>query len=197
MDSKRKKKSLKLKVEHLKLELEDRQEETAKLEKEFLEILAGLAVEEIPHATQQPLPHQVHVVPPADPEASSEVPPADFPQEHPEEFKKVWKQVAAATHPDKTNGDPDKTLLYKRASSAWNSGNYAELMAVAMELGMDVLEDSEAGLQVLENAAVDLEKQINAMESSVLWEWKKAPADKKDRILDLYLGSKGKKRKKV
>lgn len=194
MDLKRKKKSLKLKVEHLKLELEDREEEASKIEKEFLEILANLEVEEIPHAPQKNLPHQVQINGPT--EENAEVAPPDIIQDHPEEFRKLWKQVAAATHPDKTNNDPEATDRYKRATAAWTSGNYADLVAVALELGIDVPEDSNLGVQVLEDAASDLEQKIKTMEGSVLWEWKKAPEDKKDRIIDLYLGSKGKKRKK-
>jgi hypothetical protein len=196
MDNKRRRKSLKLKVEHLKLELEDREEETSKIEKEFLELLASLEVEEIPHAPQSPLPGQVEIKQPVEGSGEEEVQPASPIQDHPEEFKKIWKQVAAATHPDKTNNDPEATELYKRATAAWNSGNYADLIGVAMELGIDIPEQSNADLEVLQSAATDLEGRIKSLEGSVLWEWRNAPPDKKDRILDLYLGSKGKKRKK-
>jgi len=200
MDKKRKRKSLKLKVEHLKLELEDRKEETSKLEQQFLEELAKLEVEEIPHAPQKPLPtepqHAVNVINEEEHKEPEEIKVPDEPSERPEEFRKMWKQIAAVTHPDRTNNDPEKTELYKRAAEAWSKGNYADLVSVALDLGITPPEDSELGLQVLEETAVDLEKKIKETEESVLWMWAKAPAEKKSKIIDLYLGSRGKKRKK-
>ena len=201
-DRKRKRKSLKLKVEHLKLELEDRQEEVGRLESEFMKILTELEVEEIPQAPQKPLVAQQETVvvgggdAPEGEENTEEVKPKDVVTEHPEEWKKLWKQVALLTHPDKTGGDPEKTEMYKRASEAWNRGDYGEVMNIAMDLGISPPDDSEAGIEVLEKSAVELEQKIKDTESSVLWMWANAPPNKKDKIIDLYLASRGKKRKK-
>lgn len=200
-DRKRKRKSLKLKVEHLKLELEDREEENVRLESEFMKILTELEVEEIPQAPQKPIVGQhetveVGGVSPGGEENVEEVKSKDVVTEHPEEWKKLWKQVALLTHPDKTGGDPEKTEMYKRASEAWNRGDYAEVMNIAMDLGISPPDDSEAGIEILEKSAEDLEKKIKDMESSVLWMWANAPPNKKDKIIDLYLASRGKKRKK-
>jgi len=197
MDKKRKRKSLKLKVEHLKLELEDRKEEASKLEQQFLEELSRIEVEEIPHAPQKPLPTEapprVEVI--GDEGVKEDLPTDDVP-ERPEEFRKMWKAIAAVTHPDRTGDDPEKTELYKRAAAAWSKGDHAELLSVAMDLGISPPEDSELGLRVLEETATDLEKQIAATESSVLWTWAAAPPEKKQQIIDLYLGSRGKKRRR-
>ena len=195
-DRKRKRKSLKLKVEHLKLELEDRQEEVSRLESEFMKILTEMEVEEIPQAPQKPIVAQQTVIDHGSPENPEEVRPNETVTEHPEEWKKLWKQVALLTHPDKTGNDPEKTELYKRASEAWNRGDYAEVMNIATDLGISPPEDSEAGIEVLEKSAVDLEQKIKDVETSVLWMWANAPPDRKDKIMDLYLASRGKKRKK-
>jgi hypothetical protein len=203
MDKKRKRKSLKLKAEHLKLELEDRKEESSRFEQEFFEILSKLEIEEIPHAPQKPLPTDPAAAPKVEvisfDEAGAEPEEIKLPEtqiEHPEEFKKMWKQVASLTHPDKTGNDPEKTELYKKAAAAWSKGNYADLISVAMDIGIIPPEDSELGLEVLEKHVEDLEKQIKSTEDSVLWMWASAPANKKDQIIDLFLGSRGKKRKK-
>lgn len=195
MDVKRRWKSLSFKVEHLRLEVEDREEEIKKYEQEFLEELSKLEVEDIPGEESKPIVPQVDVVLPEGDDSSGEVAPAEA-TAGPEEMKKLWKMVAAASHPDKTKNDPKKTELYKRAAEAWKNKSYDELYRVALELGIDPPDASEESIAVLAGISSDLEAKLKESETSVMWMWGTTSPDKKQGIIDIWLRSRGKKRKK-
>ena len=198
MDKKKKKKSLKLKSEYLKLELEEKIEETAKYEKEFMDVLLQLELEDLPSepsanqqkstaATVEVLGDQAEDIAPEQGEVKEE--------EKPEELKKLWKQIALLTHPDRSGNDPEKVEKYKRAAVAGDAKNYAEIISIAEELGIDLPEDTVVDLHILEKFIDDLQGKIKENEGSILRAWATAPQNKKEKILDIYLKSKGKKRK--
>ena len=195
---KRKWKSLTLKVEHLRLEIEDREEVMDDITKQFMDELSQVAdgTEEPP---APPAPPQPTVImedrTEGDPTPQPDLPTRDDP-EIPDEIKALWKKIAIATHPDKTGGDPEKSELYRRAASAMADGSIDEIVAVAMELGMDLPEASTAAVTRLEKVAGDLEGRLKNIENSVLWQWASAPQKKRDVILAAYMKSKGLKPKK-
>jgi len=195
---KRKWKSLTLKVEHLRLELEEREETIDDITREFMEQLGEVAEEE-PTAPQAPqedrtVPH-TEIKDATGGEEPSETPTAPD-QEIPEEIKALWKQIAKVAHPDKTGGDEEKTELYKRAAAAMSSGNIDEIVEVAAELGFDLPEASEASVVRLEKVADDLQTRLKNIENSVIWQWASAPPNKRAVIMALYMKSKGLKAKK-
>jgi len=205
MDIKRRWKSLSFKVEHLRLELEEREEKIRELEREFMEELTRVEVEDLPGIESKPLvgtveQNQPHVVDKTeDPEEQSnkepeEVPPAEV-AAGPEEMKKLWKMIASIAHPDKTNNDPRKTDLYKKAAAAWKSKSYDELYRIALELGIDPPDASDESVAILNGISSDLEKKLKESETSILWLWGTTSREKRLSILDLYLRSRGKKRK--
>jgi hypothetical protein len=181
-----------LKIQHLQLELEEREEVLRQYEVEFFQVLSTLEVDDI---VAKETPKGPTVVVAGAPESAAEVildaPP---PVEGPEEMKQLWRSIAVLTHPDKTRGDEEKADFYKRANEAWRGGNYGELYKIALALDIEVPE-SEVTYVTLEEITTDLEKKISEREKSVLWEWGRAQGATKQRILDAYLNSKGKKRK--
>jgi hypothetical protein len=186
---KRKWKSMSLKVQHLQLELEEREEALKAFEEEFLSALSQIEVEEGPSAQPNSPPPQVVSTSPED-IIEKEVPP-----EAPEDMKTLWRAIAVETHPDKTGGDTEKEAVYKRAAEAWKDRKYGDLYRIALELGIDIPE-SETNWLLLEEMEVNLQAQIDQKERSVLWEWGNAPPEKKDKILAFYLASKGKRVKR-
>jgi transcriptional regulator with XRE-family HTH domain len=98
-------------------------------------------------------------------------------------------------HPDKTKDDPHKTQLYKEAESAWRNGSYDILYRIAIELNIEPPEQTEESVAILAGMSSDLEKQIHQKEQSVLWMWGTASETDRERILDLYLKIRRKKRK--
>lgn len=188
----RRKKSLALKVQHLRLEIEEREEEIKEAEEAFLKELASIDCEDIVKKSTPPASPQVVI------NASSHDNGEDLEVEKapdgPEEMKQLWRSIAIVTHPDKTGGDPEKDDIYKRANSAWNKREYSKLVQIALELGIDP-PDTENSIALLEEMTHDLEKVLKETENSVLWEWSQAAPEAKKRIIDLYLLSKGKRRK--
>jgi len=205
MDIKRRWKSLSFKVEHLRLELEEREEKIRDLEREFMEELIKVETEDLPGiesksivgTVEQHQPSVVNKTADADDSPSQiqdEVPPAEV-SAGPEEMKKLWKAIASISHPDKTNNDPRKTELYKKAATAWKSKSYDELYRVALELGIDPPDASDESIAVLDGISSDLEKKLKESETSILWLWGSTSREKRLSILDLYLRSRGKRRK--
>ena len=194
MDIKRRWKSLSFKVEHLRLEVEEREEALKKFEEEFLSELSNLELEDLPGEEPKPLISQPTIIDATG--LPEEVAPADA-TAGPEEMKKLWKMIAAVSHPDKTKNDPKKTELYKRAAKAWKDKSYDELYRVALELGIDPPDASEESIAVLNGISADLETKLKESETSVMWMWGTTSPEKKQGIIDIYLRSRGKKRKQV
>ena len=209
MDVKRRWKSLSFKVEHLRLELEEREEKIRDLEIKFMEELTKVDVEDLPGIVSKPLIGQVE--PPAqqakfinkvddqDNVVQEESEPEEVPTAEvaagPDEMKKLWKKIAAVAHPDKTKNNPEKTALYKKAAAAWKSKSYDELCKVAIELGIEPPDASDESLAILTGISSDLEKKLKDSETSILWLWGNTSPEKRLSIIDLYLRSRGKRRK--
>lgn len=189
----RKWKSLSLKIQHLQLELEEREEALRSYEEEFLSTLSSLQIDDVTSSKDKSIiePHVTIIDKSVKDDQIIDSPP---PVEGPEEMKQLWRSIAVNTHPDKTQGDEEKSDFYKRANEAWRNGNYSELYKIAMILDIEP-PDTEVTYLKLEEISSDLERKISEKEKSVLWEWGKAQGEEKNRILDLYLASKGKKKK--
>ena len=191
MDSKKRWKSLAFKVQHLRLELEYREEYLRQLETSFNQQLTKLDIEDVEQETSQPLIGVVTVPPP---EPSGETQSAN-PAVGPDDLKKLWRTIAAKCHPDKTRNDAHKTELYKEAESAWRTGSVDRLYHIALALGIEPLDQSNESLSIMIGISNSLEIQIQQIEKSVLWIWGNASPEDKNKIIDLYLKNRGKKRK--
>lgn len=201
MSRKRKWKSLTYKVEHLRLEVEDREETIKELEAQFTKELAGL-VEGSPYGepivavstdTLDAGPANVNVVDPG--ELPPNVEPAKKVEDLPDDIKKLWKTIAAMTHPDKTGNDPEMTKLYLAASKAVDDGSIDEIIRVAMELDIEIPEASTAAVAKLETIAKDLQEKISHFEYSVLWQWGNANPEIKQKIMESYIAMRNLKKK--
>lgn len=213
MDVKRRWKSLSFKVEHLRLELEEREEHLRNLERQFMDELIKLEVEDLPGIPQKPLiSGQPHQTKPSNEtiaqaiedqlkqqeqqeEKEEQVVESAEPGAGPAEMKKLWKKIATEAHPDKTKNNPEKTALYKKAAAAWKSKSYDELCKVAIELGIEPPDASEESIAVLTGVSSDLEKKLKDSETTILWLWGNTSPEKRLSIIDLYLRSRGKRRK--
>jgi hypothetical protein len=100
----------------------------------------------------------------------------------PDDIKKLWKQIAVKTHPDRTSNDPTLTEIYMRALSAYNNGEFDEIVDIALQLFIAVDSLSDETLKKLEQRVEILEKDLSQVNNSVLWEWAKASDEKKTMI---------------
>ena len=191
VDLKRRWKSTSLKVQHLRLELELRDEELRKLEQQFSQELLTIEIEDLDVENKQDL-----FMPLENPSQCKELSPQSaIPSDGAEDVKKLWRSIAIVAHPDKTGNDPYKTELYKKAAVAWANNSYGELYNIAIDLNIEPPDLSESSLRFLIESIQKLEQEINNKQNSLLWLWGSSPREKKDAIIDIYLKSRGKRRK--
>jgi len=194
VDLKRRWKSLLHKVQHLRLELQDREEALIRFECEFNRELSLLDVEdiegqEIKPLINSPIPQQM-VIDPVGKEVQSAQQPTGT-----KDLKKLWRSIALHCHPDKTKNDIDLTQLYKTAETAWRSGCYDELYRIAIDLNLELPEYSAESIDMIIKISDDLQEQIKRKESNTLWVWGNSDSQQRLSIIDSYLQTRGKKRK--
>jgi len=197
MSRKRKWKSLKHKVEHLRLEIEDQHEILQSAESEFFKALSELTDGSLitNEESQCPTGPTIIGVGEDHPGHGVDVEPAPKGDPLPEDIKKIWKAIASLTHPDRTGNNPEKTKLYLAASKAVESGAVDEILQIALELNIDIPEASDGAVAKLDSLAKDLQKQLSETENSVLWQWSNSPPDIRTKILNAYITAKKLKRK--
>ena len=198
------------KVGYLKVELEDRKEKLSKFESEMgdklYEKAPDLSPVPPPTPTQEPEGSQENEEKKEEQEINGdneeqikdEGDAAGAEVEQPEAltveaFKKLWKQIALKTHPDRNGGDPELTEAYKTALEAWNKGEIETLIDVAVDLNIKIQDPSPEMMEALEKRASQMEEEIRKHESNVLWAWGHAAEDKQSLIVDELLRYKRKK----
>lgn len=195
--NKRKWKSLTHKVEHLRLEVEDRDDSIKDFESEFLKKLSSVIDGSIEEDLQTEVDsNQISATVEFDEPSQTELPTAkEQIDELPEDIKKIWKCIASMTHPDKTKNDERKTALYLAASEAMKTGAIDEIIRIATILDIEIPAVSMAAVAKLESLAVELHKKILQKESSILWQWGIASSEVKLKIMDIYISTKKYKKK--
>lgn len=89
----------------------------------------------------------------------------------PDVFKKLWKLIATATHPDKTNNDVRLTTIYKEASEHYKKRDFSNLIVTSLELGIlsNIMDPSLT--PYINECVQTIENKINHIESLILWKW--------------------------
>lgn len=93
------------------------------------------------------------------------------------EVKGLFRKIALKVHPDKlvslTPGKEkeDKAKLYQRATTAAEHSDLLELLLIAEELGIEDNVPSVDKLNLLEKYIIDVKKEINHVQSTVMWQW--------------------------
>jgi hypothetical protein len=191
----RKKKSLKLKAAHLKLEVEERKEEMDSYAEDFMRMMNQITDLVMEDEQTQESTDQPEIIIKSDEPAEIQ-PQDDGKPDVPEDIKKIWKKIAAITHPDKTKNDPGLTDAYKRAADAWKRKDSEELLSIALELDIEIPElPEETVVKNLESVVQSLQGKVSEMENSVLLQWGRADDETKSKIMDFYLRSRGFKKK--
>lgn len=190
-------KSLLLKVRHLAVEVEDRRDVLAQYLPEF-DRLVRAAAGEVVEPPAQPESNEPGLVPLKKPEeppkasgTSSEggsytegIPdPSPDDTSYPEAARKLWKAIAAATHPDKTGNDPELTEVYKRASEAWKNRQFEVLLDIAIELDI-VISADENLVPYIQQRSETLSNEIQHIDRLAVWHWVNAPEEEKARIVE-------------
>lgn len=107
-------------------------------------------------------------------------------------FKKLFRKVVIITHPDKLESDASSKVkaemqnLYDRAVKANDTYNWAELVSVAIKLGIELSEDYHPYVEDLQRETDKIHEKIGTIENSIAWKWYH-DVDNRDAILQAYV----------
>ena len=110
------------------------------------------------------------------------------------EVKRLFKKVAALTHPDKLSGLSEyekkrKQDLFKKAMLALESNDLVSLADVAIELDLEAPDLSKERLKETENKIIAIKKELHHIESTYVWRWFFCEdKEDKDKILTELFG---------
>lgn len=93
------------------------------------------------------------------------------------EVKSLFRKISFKIHPDKLEHLEEgyekqrKLELYNEARSALDDNDILMMTKVAMELKIDTPEVTENTLKNAEKQIADIKKELNHIESTVVWHW--------------------------
>ncbi len=111
------------------------------------------------------------------------------------EIKKLFRDIAVATHPDKLGHMVDeeqqfRTGMFEKAKKACEELNWYELSKLAEELEIKIPSLSESQLHMLEGTVEHVLKQINHLQRTCAWQWyKRPPVEEREKLMRQYIQS--------
>ena len=108
----------------------------------------------------------------------------------PQWARDVYRRIARATHPDlrsqtsETAGETaTRTALFRDASIAAKSRDYAKLLVIAAQLGIEVQDDEDVQIAALRDHVAQTEGKIDEIRASAENLWLDAQDDRRAEIL--------------
>ena len=92
----------------------------------------------------------------------------------PEWAKKLYREIAKSTHPDKTSGSYDSEKMkqsFQDASRSFNQNKFESLIDIALDVGISVEIPDEILLQKLTSRVKDIKDEILKIEKTPEWIW--------------------------
>lgn len=95
----------------------------------------------------------------------------------PPEIKNLFRKISLKIHPDKLIGleegyEKDRKLeLYSQARAAVDEEDLLVLANIALELDIDIPEVTEQQLKNAEKQINTIKKELNKIESTIVWQW--------------------------
>lgn len=112
-----------------------------------------------------------------------------IPEERDPAFKKLFRKVVVACHPDKLSNDlsilqkAEKKALYERVIIANDTYNWAELIIVAIKLSIDIPEEYYEYIENLKKESEKVHEKINTIQGSIAWKWYHSETEEERNIV--------------
>ena len=106
-------------------------------------------------------------------------------------FKKLFREVAFMTHPDKIGKFPIKAIVekyksfYLVATTAYEKDKYSDMLMIGDELDLDLPSDEIE--KYIVPSIINLSKQIEDMKNDAGYQWYHVSEDQKEMLLSNYL----------
>ena len=103
-----------------------------------------------------------------------------------EKIKKLYREVAKLTHPDKVN-DIKLNDIYIKSTKSYDENDLISIYAICSELNIDYESEESDNIFISQRINV-LKERISFMESTFTWKWHTADDNvQKDDILMNYI----------
>jgi len=85
-------------------------------------------------------------------------------------MKKLYRKIASLIHPDKNPGE-ERAKLFQKAVSAYREGDFAELLSVADDVGIEPPSLTTKDIKLLEKSIGNIRSKIKAKKETFGWQW--------------------------
>ena len=115
--------------------------------------------------------------------------------DRPDEIRKLFKQIATKTHPDKFSNakKAEKSLnmqVFLQAKTAADENNYFKLQQIAQRLGLDLPGITPKQTKLMEEEAKRLRIKLKRLEKTIAWVWfDQNTAEKRHNLMERYVTS--------
>ena len=175
-----------LKIEYLEAEWEEAQEYMRLAQREFTQCYAKCLNTYSPDIITSVNTKTQNSTPPPEPTIQKV-------ESDEKEVKKLFRQVAGETHPDKMahmNEEEQEIRegLFIKAKKACEDLNWYELSKLAEELKISIPTLSESHIAMLENSAGLLQQKIDRFKQTAAWQWRQImPTEKREEFMHTYI----------
>ena len=123
-------------------------------------------------------------------------PPVPKVDEVPKWAKKIEREILKRTHPDKLfgmteNEKQERKELLLDAQKKMNNRNFADILPIALTLGINIAKFEENFLNDIQKRISDIEKKIRSIQSSIGWKWIDLSENQKIMAIDAILKQSG------
>ena len=106
-----------------------------------------------------------------------------------EQIKDLYREIAKKTHPDKIKDLPDSEVevlvdLYNKATQGKISGDFNEVLGVALNLDIQIQDISPEMLESISEGVKDMEKKIRKMKNDTMYKWFYASPKQQQKIFE-------------
>ena len=106
----------------------------------------------------------------------------------PKEYKKLYRKLASATHPDKAGDNPEKIKMFQKIGNAIANEDYYKLVECALTLDIEIPEEVPLDSSTVEEKIVSTKTEIKKITKSVAWEWYHLEdEEKRDFLFEKYI----------
>jgi hypothetical protein len=96
------------------------------------------------------------------------------------DLKKLYRKIAAKTHPDKIGGNQHASL-FSEAAAAYKNNDLASLLHLAGKVNIELTELSDESLQLLHNNIKSLSDHIHIKKTTTAWAWHMSSSEEQKR----------------
>ncbi len=122
-------------------------------------------------------------------------------EKYPAWAKKIEREIAKKTHPDKLTGlsnseIKEKTEIFLKAKENIKNKKFIDLLPIALSLGIDFSKYESSFEDGITNRIKQIQIKIHEIQNTIYWQWQEYNESQKIQAIDVILKRSGIKRSK-